>query len=317
MTAVHAAPPVPVAASWREPRGIAPRGTVIVVPGRGEHPSVYERFGRRIAADGYRVEAVSAPTVDEARTERQIRTLLASVPSASEGATGPEPRVLVGSDTGALFAAGLVADGVAGVAGLVLAGLPTAGRGRVLSWEDELAARTACPTHRNLLDGDPALRRGAFAPRLPEYWFTRARPEAISVPVLGVHGAADPFSPLDDGRRSPLVCRGPLGRARRDLRGQARRAERPDPSHRGRERRPVPGTAAPRRGSPRAGPARGAAMSERASEPRRYVVIGAGAVGATLAAELHLAGIATVLVARGAHLAALRTAGLRYLRPDG
>jgi thiosulfate/3-mercaptopyruvate sulfurtransferase len=58
-------------------------------------------------------------------------------------------------------------------------------------------------------------------------------------------------------------------------------------------------------------------MSERASEPRRYVVIGAGAVGATLAAELHLAGIATVLVARGAHLAALRTAGLRYLRPDG
>jgi alpha-beta hydrolase superfamily lysophospholipase len=201
VTAVHAAPAVPVAASWREPRGVAPRGTVIVVPGRGEHPSVYERFGRRIAADGYRVEAVSAPTVDEARTERQIRTLLASVPSASEGATGPEPRVLVGSDTGGLFAAGLVADGVAGVAGLVLAGLPTAGRGRVLSWEDELAARTACPTHRNLLDGDPALRRGAFAPRLPEYWFTRARPEAISVPVLGVHGAADPLSPLDDVRR--------------------------------------------------------------------------------------------------------------------
>ncbi|SDH21151.1 rhodanese-like domain-containing protein [Pseudonocardia oroxyli] len=48
----------------------------------------------------------------------------------------------------------------------------------------------------------------------------------------------------------------------------------------------------------------------------RYVVIGAGAVGATLAAELHLAGLSTVLVARGAHLAALRQ-GLRYLRPDG
>ena len=49
----------------------------------------------------------------------------------------------------------------------------------------------------------------------------------------------------------------------------------------------------------------------------RYVVIGAGAVGATLAAELHEAGIATVLIARGAHLAALRAHGLRHRRPDG
>jgi thiosulfate/3-mercaptopyruvate sulfurtransferase len=49
----------------------------------------------------------------------------------------------------------------------------------------------------------------------------------------------------------------------------------------------------------------------------RYVVIGAGAVGATLAAELHTAGIPVVLVARGAHLAELRWSGLRYVRPDG
>jgi thiosulfate/3-mercaptopyruvate sulfurtransferase len=49
----------------------------------------------------------------------------------------------------------------------------------------------------------------------------------------------------------------------------------------------------------------------------RYVVIGGGAVGATLAAELHTAGIPVVLVARGAHLAELRWSGLRYVRPDG
>lgn len=49
----------------------------------------------------------------------------------------------------------------------------------------------------------------------------------------------------------------------------------------------------------------------------RYVVIGAGAVGATTAAQLHLAGREVVLAARGAHLAALRESGLRYLRPDG
>ncbi|MCK9923457.1 FAD-binding protein [Frankia sp. AgPm24] len=48
---------------------------------------------------------------------------------------------------------------------------------------------------------------------------------------------------------------------------------------------------------------------------RRYVIIGAGAVGATVAAQLRLAGIDVLVVARGANLAALREGGLRYLRP--
>ncbi|MFI9388471.1 rhodanese-like domain-containing protein [Kutzneria sp. NPDC052558] len=49
----------------------------------------------------------------------------------------------------------------------------------------------------------------------------------------------------------------------------------------------------------------------------RYVIIGAGAVGATLAAELRSAGLPVVVVARGANLDALRSNGLRYIRPDG
>jgi thiosulfate/3-mercaptopyruvate sulfurtransferase len=49
----------------------------------------------------------------------------------------------------------------------------------------------------------------------------------------------------------------------------------------------------------------------------RYVIIGAGAIGATLGAELHAAGRRVLLVARGAQLATLRERGLRYLRPDG
>ncbi|WP_018640315.1 rhodanese-like domain-containing protein [Parafrankia elaeagni] len=48
----------------------------------------------------------------------------------------------------------------------------------------------------------------------------------------------------------------------------------------------------------------------------RYVIIGAGAVGATVAAQLYEAGTDVVLVARGAHLEALRASGLRYVRPD-
>ncbi|MBL7553121.1 ketopantoate reductase [Frankia sp. AgB1.9] len=49
----------------------------------------------------------------------------------------------------------------------------------------------------------------------------------------------------------------------------------------------------------------------------RYVIIGAGAVGATVAAQLVEVGLPVVVVARGANLAALRAGGLRYLRPDG
>ena len=49
----------------------------------------------------------------------------------------------------------------------------------------------------------------------------------------------------------------------------------------------------------------------------RYVVIGAGAVGGTIGARLHAAGRDVVLVARGAHLAAIRSDGLRLDTPDG
>src|ERR1700712_6059523 len=47
----------------------------------------------------------------------------------------------------------------------------------------------------------------------------------------------------------------------------------------------------------------------------RYVIIGAGAIGATLAAQLHLAGIDAVLVARGENLTSIRTRGLTVRRP--
>jgi thiosulfate/3-mercaptopyruvate sulfurtransferase len=48
----------------------------------------------------------------------------------------------------------------------------------------------------------------------------------------------------------------------------------------------------------------------------RYVIIGAGAVGATTAAELQLAGREVLLIARGPHLDLLRQRGLDYIRPD-
>jgi pimeloyl-ACP methyl ester carboxylesterase len=187
-------------ASWAEPEGLNPRGTIIVVPGRGEQPDVYERFGRRLSSDAYRVYAVANPVEGAALVEEQVRSLLG----------GPKPVVVAGSDTGALFAAGLVASGRLPEAdALVIAGLPTdtaapewdadAGQTADTSWEAELEARTACPTHRGRLAG-PILRRGALYEPVPDGWLDLADLKAVSVPVLGIHGAADPVSPLAAAR---------------------------------------------------------------------------------------------------------------------
>lgn len=48
---------------------------------------------------------------------------------------------------------------------------------------------------------------------------------------------------------------------------------------------------------------------------KRYVIIGAGAIGGSIGGRLHQAGRAVVLVARGAHLEALRRDGLRLRTP--
>ena len=63
--------------TWWESGSAALRGTVVVLPGRGEAPGVYERFGRRLAADSYRVHALPAPSDDPDRTRRSLATVLA------------------------------------------------------------------------------------------------------------------------------------------------------------------------------------------------------------------------------------------------
>lgn len=49
----------------------------------------------------------------------------------------------------------------------------------------------------------------------------------------------------------------------------------------------------------------------------RYIVYGAGGIGASLGAQLARAGREVVLIARGAQLAALRAKGLEYVTPEG
>src|SRR5579859_535003 len=49
----------------------------------------------------------------------------------------------------------------------------------------------------------------------------------------------------------------------------------------------------------------------------RYVIVGAGAVGGAMGGRLAQGGHEVALVARGAHLDALRTDGLRLVTPQG
>lgn len=177
--------PSTLSTSWDEPEGLAARGTLIVLAGRGEHGGVYERFGRRLAFDAYRVRALGDPNADPSVLDEAAELL------ADESAPGP--KVLVGSDTGALHAVRLAAEQTPGIDALILAGLPTA-PWKSGSWETEAEARTACPTHRGRLTNDPDFRRGALDgnPDLPE-----PRLDLVRVPVLALHGTDDTVSPLD------------------------------------------------------------------------------------------------------------------------
>lgn len=50
---------------------------------------------------------------------------------------------------------------------------------------------------------------------------------------------------------------------------------------------------------------------------RRFVIYGAGGVGGTIGARLHIAGYAVCLIARGAHYRQIKNSGLRFASPAG
>ncbi len=172
--------------TWTGPAHIAPRGTLLVLAGRGESAEVYERLGARFAADGYRVVALGD---DPGRTARATALL------ADDDL--PAPHVVVGSDTGALAALELARSGARGLDAVVLAGLPTRDLPAGLSWDEELANRTACPNHRAVL-GRAGRRTPAVAGPAPAVVLGgTGEPAAprVAVPLLAVHGEADALSP--------------------------------------------------------------------------------------------------------------------------
>jgi alpha-beta hydrolase superfamily lysophospholipase len=209
MTSTGARPATTDTAFFDVAAGATARGTLVLLAGRGEHPGVYSRFGRRIASDGYRVHIVSGSGNDPEAAGSLAAGLLA-------GADPARPRVLAGSDTGAALAlrAGTVggadieagigrAEPVAGTSrrragavlpdAVVVAALPL---GPAVTSLADRETRSACPLHNAVLADAANLDAGALGTAvepslLPE-------PEEVGVPVLAFHGEADAVVPVDD-----------------------------------------------------------------------------------------------------------------------
>ena len=171
----------PTTDRWDEPVGATPRGTVIVIAGRGESAGVYGRLGRRLSADAYRVRAVEDATLSVSRTVQLVRSLIAESPIG--------PIVLVGSDAGAVLALRLASERNAGVAGVIAAGLPT-GTGIAGDAEAQIDVRTACPVHRGVLADPDLFDPLALSRDLPSN-LTLPRPQDVTVPLLAIHGGSD------------------------------------------------------------------------------------------------------------------------------
>lgn len=176
------------------------RGTLALIPGRDETAAVYRRFGTRISADGYGVGVFAEAGAAIAWLREQ-----------------ESPRVLVGSDTGSsAVLQALAQDDVADAA--IVAGVVTDVERRPAD-----AERTACPVHLGVLakqhEDDASLRLAGARPAQatgsaaregsgPDPVDGSTQPElpapadlaAISVPVLAVHGGADPVSPFAQAR---------------------------------------------------------------------------------------------------------------------
>lgn len=191
------------------PRGPAARGTVVVVPGRGETRDTYTRLGKRLAADAYRVRVMDAARLDARDPDGSLTRLGARIADAVAGTADPDgavahPVILVGADTGAVAVAALLGreDG-AGTARLrpdavVLAGLPArTAASSSGGWDDELDVRTFCPAHRATLTDDAAFGRGALHEAVPERLLAAARASEADVPALILSGDADPLADRD------------------------------------------------------------------------------------------------------------------------
>jgi alpha-beta hydrolase superfamily lysophospholipase len=179
------------------PPALRTRGTVVVIPGRGEGQQTYRRLGARIAADAYLVRVVDAVPLDRSDPEGSLDDVTDALVAATQDPV--RPLVLLGADSGAVALAALTARIASADAAepswwpeaLVLAAIPGYGARATGSWDDELGVRTSCPVHRGVLgEADPALRGGLAEP-VPEALLDLAYRSTVDLPHLLLAGNAD------------------------------------------------------------------------------------------------------------------------------
>jgi alpha-beta hydrolase superfamily lysophospholipase len=185
--------------------GLRVRGTVLVVPGRGETSATYRRFGARIATDSYTVRVLASPIVTTSVGDA-LASLAAALSAslASLEADLTKPLVLLGTDTGATTLAALVARvAVSGSTdlptwwpdALVLASLPGYGSHEAGSdWAAELDVRSHCPVHRGVLSDDAAFSRGALSTAVDDELLELAYGSTADIPQLLLVGDSDPLA---------------------------------------------------------------------------------------------------------------------------
>jgi alpha-beta hydrolase superfamily lysophospholipase len=198
------------------PDWLRTRGTVIVVPGRGETPASYARLGSRLAYDAYRVKVTELPRTDPSAVAAFLGELDCALSAAVAGLAAEtadglvRPLVVAGADLGAAGLSALLARADPSVSwwpqGLVLAGLPGYAAAAAADWPDELDLRTHCPTHRNVLTCDNTVQRGRLADAAPAELLDAAYESTVDVPQLLLVGDAD-----------SLADRGALARAAKAL----------------------------------------------------------------------------------------------------
>lgn len=82
--------------------GVTTRGTLLVVPGRGETHETYARLGARLSADAYHVRVVDPPLLDPADPAPSLTGFakeLGEAADAPDGVPAVRPVVVIGSDS--------------------------------------------------------------------------------------------------------------------------------------------------------------------------------------------------------------------------
>jgi len=168
--------------TWRPATPVA-RGAVLVLPGRGDSAAHYERFGARLAADGYVVEVADLLVTTPAQVTEAWRAFHAATDDDAR-------RTVIAVDITAGLVSELVATGSVPADALILAGATTRqSEGTVGSTDIE--ARTSCPLHRGILQASEAAARDRDVDA--SAWPA----SAVTVPTLQLHGSADQISGVD------------------------------------------------------------------------------------------------------------------------